>query len=181
MAMSSKQKGVLMGMAGGVILVVAVLALAILLRPVALLPLGSGLDGRLGWAAMWLILPAFCLLLAIGRLAGHRFRTPQDIDGSGLTSGSETAHLAQAVIQNTLEQAVLAALVYTAYCATMSRGWLAAIPAAAVLFTLGRILFAAGYRRGAPGRALGFALTFYSTLALALLTVVGLAMRVLGL
>lgn len=181
MALSGKQKGVLTGMTGAVILVAVVLALAIVLRPLALLPLGSGLDGRLAWAAMWLILPALCLLLAVGWLAGHRFRTPEDIDGSGLTSGSETAHVAQAVIQNTLEQAVLAALVYTAYCAAMSRGWLAAIPAAAVLFTLGRILFAAGYRRGAPGRALGFALTFYSTLALAVLTLIGLAMRVLGL
>ena len=180
MALDNKQKGVLTGMASAVAIVVVVLALAIALRPVALLPLGSGLDGRLAWAAMWLILPALCLLVAIARLAGHRFTTPQDIDGSGLTEGSETARVAQAVIQNTLEQALLAALVYGAYCATMSRGWLAAIPAAAVLFVLGRLLFALGYRRGAPSRALGFALTFYSTVALALITLVGLILRIVN-
>ena len=73
-----------------------------------------------------------------------------------------------------------AGVVYGAFCASVSRGWLAAIPAAAVLFTLGRILFAAGYRRGAPGRALGFALTFYSTVALAVLAFVGLVLRLLG-
>ena len=180
MALSGKQKGVLRGMASVVALVAIALAGAILLRPDALLPVGSSLEGRLAWAAAWLILPALCLLVVIGRLAGHRFRTPQDIDGSGLTSGSEDAHVAQAVIQNTLEQTVLAALVYGAYCAAMPRGWLAAIPAAAVLFVLGRILFAAGYRRGAAGRALGFALTFYATAALAAVTIIVLAMRILG-
>ena len=180
MATSDKQRGVLTGMVAALAIVIVVLALAILLHPVALLPVGSGLDSRLGWGAMWLILPALCLLLAIGRLASHRFMTPEDIDGSGLTQGSETARIAQAVIQNTLEQAVLAALVYGAFCASVSRGWLAAIPAAAVLFTLGRILFAAGYRRGAPGRALGFALPFYSTIALAVLAFVGLVLRLLG-
>ena len=50
-----------------------------------------------------------------------------------------------------------------------------------MLFALGRILFAAGYRRGAPGRALGFALTFYGTAALAAITVIAQVLRILGL
>lgn len=180
MALDDKQRGVLTGMAAAVSIAALVLALAIVLRPAVLLPVGSSLEGRLAWGAMWLMLPALTLLLAIGRLAGHRFRTPQDIDGSGLTGGSEDARIAQAVIQNTLEQTVLAALVYGAYCATMPRGWLAAIPAAAVLFAVGRLLFALGYRRGAPGRALGFALTFYGTAILAAITLIAQIMRIPG-
>jgi len=51
---------------------------------------------------------------------------------------------------------------------------------AAILFVFGRILFWRGYARGAPARALGFALTFYPTLAM-LLTIGGrLAWELVG-
>ena len=43
----------------------------------------------------------------------------------------------------------------------MPHGWLASIPAAAILFLIGRILFSRGYERGAAARAIGFGLTFY--------------------
>ncbi len=181
MALDDKQRSVVRGMATAVAIVVAVLVLAIVLRPPLLLPDGADLAGRLAWSALWLLGPALCLLLAIGRLAGHRFHTPEDIDGSGLTAGTSDAHVAQSVIQNTLEQTVLAALVYLAYGALLPRGWLATIPAAALLFVLGRALFATGYRRGAPGRALGFALTFYSTAALAALALAAALARLIGL
>ncbi len=39
------------------------------------------------------------------------------------------------------------------------------LTALAILFCIGRALFWAGYGRGAGGRALGFALTFYPTIA----------------
>ena len=42
-------------------------------------------------------------------------------------------------------------------------GW---VPAAALLFALGRVLFVAGYASGAAARAFGFALTFYPTVTL---------------
>jgi len=181
MALSDKQKGVLHGMAGASALVAMVLAVAILWRPAVLLPATDTLGGRLGWAAVWLLGPAFCLLLSIGRLAGQRFRTPEDIDGSGLTTGSDRAHVLQAVIQNTLEQTLLAALIWCAYAVLLPFGWLAAIPAAALMFVSGRALFAWGYDHGAAGRALGFALTFYGTAALMLITAVAAAGRLLDL
>jgi len=53
----------------------------------------------------------------------------------------------------------------------MPASWQAVIPAAAILFFIGRVLFWRGYARGAPGRALGFALTFYPTVAMLLLIV----------
>jgi hypothetical protein len=40
------------------------------------------------------------------------------------------------------------------------------LPAAAILFLIGRILFFLGYAEGAASRAFGFALTFYPTLML---------------
>jgi hypothetical protein len=103
--------------------------------------------------------------LAVALQARHRFFSPADIDGAGLTAASARAQLLQALIQNTAEQTLLAALAYAA--------WLLATPSApgpavhcAVLFSLGRLLFFAAYARGAAARSLGFALTFYPTVGL---------------
>jgi uncharacterized membrane protein YecN with MAPEG domain len=50
----------------------------------------------------------------------------------------------------------------------------AVIDALVILFAVGRLLFWIGYRRGAAGRAFGFALTFYpSVLALLAAAFVG--------
>ena len=49
---------------------------------------------------------------------------------------------------------------------------LAVIPAAAVLFALGRLLFWRGYAGGAPSRALGFGLTFYPTALMLIVNIV---------
>jgi len=99
------------------------------------------------------------LLLSIGALAKHRFFTPEDIDGSGLVAGTQKA----ALLQNTLEQTVLAAVVYAGFAAAAPPRFRGAIPAAVVLFLAGRLLFARGYASGASARAPGFALTVYPT------------------
>jgi len=65
---------------------------------------------------------------------------------------------------------MLASLAYAA--------WLLATPTSdpwppvhcAVLFSIGRLLFFAGYARGAAARSLGFALTFYPTVGLLVLS-----------
>src|SRR5438128_2262774 len=69
---------------------------------------------RLKLAALAGLAPAAILFISIARLAKHRFTTPQDIDGGGLTEGTERAKLLQALLQNTLEQTVLAIPVYMA-------------------------------------------------------------------
>jgi hypothetical protein len=100
-------------------------------------------------------------------LAKHRFFTPEDINGSALTEGTSRAKLLQALLQNTLEQLVLASSVYVSCSFIYPARCLVAIPAAAAMFFVGRILFFAGYSGGAPSRAFGFALTFYPTVLLA--------------
>jgi uncharacterized membrane protein YecN with MAPEG domain len=117
------------------------------------------------------VLIVLCLTANIGLLARHRFFTPEDIDGGGLTKGTAQAQVLQATLQNTLEQTVLALSVHAVWAAEMPASWQAVIPAAAILFFIGRVLFWRGYARGAPGRALGFALTFYPTVAMLLLIV----------
>jgi len=116
----------------------------------------------------------------VALLASHRFFSPQDIDGAGLTEATARARLLQALVQNTLEQTVLGALAWGA--------WLALAPAASVglaavcaaLFFVGRLAFFAGYGRGAAARALGFGLTFYPTVGLIALCLPRAALLLIG-
>lgn len=176
MALSDKQRGVLTGMVGAVILGALVMGGAIWLGPALLVPT-SEIGGRLAQVLPWDLLVVVWLIATVGILARHRFFTPQDIDGSGLTTGTETAKVQQAILQNTLEQVVLALSVHAIATVVFPAGWLPLVPAAAVLFALGRLLFWVGYRRGAAARALGFALTFYPSVLLFLLAVIALILR----
>lgn len=144
-------------------------ALAALLLPAAARPATPS------HALRWLALLPIPLLASIGALARHRFFSREDIDGSGLAKGSTGAGLLQAILQNTLEQTVLAAVVYAGFVFVAPPRLLGMIPAAVLMFLAGRALFARGYRSGAAARALGFALTFYPTLVLA-----GIAVALFG-
>ena len=109
---------------------------------------------------------AVLVAASIGRLAKHRFFTAADIDGGGMSEGSERARVLQSLLQNTLEQALLAVLVWGGWALLAPASWLSVVPLAALSFALGRVLFFAGYAQGAPARALGFTLSFYPTMAM---------------
>ncbi|GAB4521644.1 MAG: hypothetical protein Tsb0019_23180 [Roseibium sp.] len=164
MALSGKQAAVLRGMLAALAVSFAALAAGAVLWPENRLPGDAG--ERLAFAARASLAPAAWLLVSIGTLARHRFFTAEDIDGSGLTAGTSKAKRLQAVLQNTLEQAVLAALAYGCFAALAPQPLLGTLPVAAVLFFVGRALFFHGYGKGAGARALGFALTFYPTVLL---------------
>ena len=162
-ALTLKQRGVLKGMITGATITVVVIAAAITMVPSLLSPPASAGE-RVAFALRMDAFLALWLGISIGLLAKHRFFTAADIDGGGLTHGTETAHILQASLQNTLEQTVLAVLVHVSWAIVMPPAWMSAIPAAVVLFLIGRVLFVRGYRGGAPSRALGFALTFYPSM-----------------
>ena len=96
----------------------------------------------------------------------------EDIDAGAAQGGTERAKMLQSLLQNTLEQTVIASLVYLAWAVMMPPRWLSVVPMAAILFSFGRILFFVGYEKGAASRALGFALGFYSSVGM-LLCVIG--------
>lgn len=141
------------------------------------LPAGpSDLGPRL---SAWLggdLVAAFWLAVAVGRLARHRFFSDADIDAA-LHAGTPMAAVLQSLVQNTLEQTVLAVVAYGAWLlvprpdAPIATTWIAV-----ACFSLGRLLFFLGYARGAAARSFGFALTFYPTLGL----LIGSAIRLLA-
>lgn len=173
--LSEKQIGVLKGMATGLAISVAALSFAVFAQPQALLPVAA--QDPLRFSLTWDTLVVGCLAFNIALLARHRFFVPDDIDGGGLTNGTSAARILQATLQNTLEQTVLALSVHLIWASTMPRNWQAAVPVKACLFAIGRILFWRGYKDGAPARALGFALTFYPSVAMLLTTLGHLLLR----
>jgi hypothetical protein len=129
-------------------------------------PAPWSLHMRLNALALALLVPGIFLLISIGRLANHRFFTPADIDGNPSHPDTPQAIELQRVLQNTLEQALLAAIAYIIWALIAPDHWLLTLPLAATLFAVGRVLFYIGHSKGAAGRALGFALTFYPTVVL---------------
>ncbi|HYC73493.1 hypothetical protein [Brevundimonas sp.] len=120
----------------------------------------ADLGGRLVAASIAGLVPAFWLAATIGDVARRRFLSPDAI-GGGDTPALEAA---QAILRNTLEQAALAWPIWLAVAMLLDRpaGPLIAL---AGLFSLGRLLFWTGWRKGAVARAFGFGLTFYPTVA----------------
>jgi uncharacterized membrane protein YecN with MAPEG domain len=179
LSLTKKQQGVLRGMLIGLSISIAVVAVGVFLNPLGFHEtLDAGERAKVASAA--LILPGFFLIISVGRLAKHRFTTPEDIDGSGLTSGTEQAKLLQSLLQNSLEQFCIAVAAYLGWAAVMPATWLSVIPLAASAFFVGRVLFFAGYKNGAPARALGFTLTFYPSVLMFVCTVVVFLQRALS-
>lgn len=160
-AFRREQRGVAVGMAAALIVTSAALGAAWALDQ-AQPP--RDLADRLRLALRADILVAACLAAAIANIARMRFFSERDIAGSGDGEGSAAVRQARAVLQNTLEQAVLAVLAHLAVAASFPRcGW--TITALVALFVAGRLLFWRGYRHGARHRALGFGLSFYPSIA----------------
>lgn len=169
--LSQKQRGVLTGMVAAVVASILGIGAAVIFAPRWLLA-GGPFPATLAFSLKWDVAVAFCLAASIGALARHRFFTPEDIDGGGLSPGTAKAHILQSTLQNTLEQTVLAVGVHSAWAVAMPAVWLSAVPAAVALFVIGRVLFWRGYGKGAAARSFGFALTFYPSILMLLAIIV---------
>jgi hypothetical protein len=180
MTFTDKQQGVKQGVITGAIITIAGLGAGIIFIPTSL-ALDSSTADRLAYALKTEILVIFWLIYCIGKLGNHRFNTPEDIDGGGLTTGTGKAKILQAVLQNTLEQTVLAIVVHMIWAVVMPITWITGVLAAAILFSLGRLLFIRGYSGGASARALGFALTFYPSIIMLLATFITIVLGLLRL
>jgi hypothetical protein len=113
----------------------------------------------LGLAALSWAVPAFVLMVAILMVSTTRRFSAADIGGQAAGPPSRKLAVKAAFLQNTLEQAVLAAGFFFALAAVADGAWLALLPVSAAFFVVGRVLFYLGYERGAKGRSLGMSLT----------------------
>lgn len=161
MSLDNKQKKVLAGMLVGACTALIIVVIGSWLNPFKFATDMPVID-RIRIAVQSLALPALCLVVAIGRIAKYRFYSKADIDG-GMNPNSPALTMRQSLLQNTLEQFTLAVLAYLLWSVTMPAYWLSVLPLAGIGFAIGRVLFFIGYRHGAPARAIGFTLAFYTS------------------
>lgn len=118
---------------------------------------------RLVFAFGWLLAPG--IALAVGVIAaGRRGFYADAVDGTR-TPADHGLEINLRYNQNTLEQTVLAAIAWTSLALVLPLHWLAAIPAMALLFLVGRTTFWIGYRIWPPLRAFGMVVTALPTFA----------------
>jgi len=121
------------------------------------------LPARLAFALRADLFVLLWAVLGIVLVALGRGRSAADIGGAASSPPSPAIAVRVAFLQNTLEQAVIAAGAHLALATLLEGAPLALILAAVALFGLGRLAFLVGYSGGAGGRAFGMALTFLPT------------------
>lgn len=176
-SLSADQRGVIRYGLIGVAIAVGAGLPAYLWAPRDWLQLGVAPDvaERLAFALKWDIPLLIWLAGCVRQVSSGRFRSPADIRGSAFSTPSQAIAIKRAVLQNSLEQTVLALGAHLALAATLRGQELILIPILVALYLVGRVWFALGYARGAPGRAGGMVLTAGPTFA-ALLLAGGLAL-----
>lgn len=157
------QIGGLKGIIIGALIALCIVGLGAYLNPFGNASSLSAVE-KLNIAILLCSVPATFLAVAIGRLAKHRFFSSDDIGGAGLSNDSGRTVLLQSLLQNTVEQTLLASLVYFLWSVVMPAAMLSVVPIAAIAFGVGRLLFFIGYRHGAATRAIGFSLSFYPSI-----------------
>lgn len=167
----AEQRRVAVGMASGLAITALALTLAAFWDPVEW-PVRPVVE-RLQTALRTDLFVVGWLAAAIANVARLRFFSFDDIAGSKAGPGSKPVQDAVAILQNTLEQCVLAVPTHLAF-ATIADHPTSVLMTLTALFCAGRAMFWIGYRHGAHGRALGFALTFYPTVAILVVSAVKL-------
>jgi uncharacterized membrane protein YecN with MAPEG domain len=108
--------------------------------------------------------PGLVLMSMIGRIAQRRFFDEIAIDGGALSGAGD---IDQRVLQNTLEQLVLALAIWPAAAVLLAGAGPGVIVTLGIGFAIARLAFWAGYHVSPPLRAFGFAATFYPTVLVA--------------
>jgi MAPEG family len=137
---------------------VPALALASLILP-RFFEFPTSLADRMAFGLRANLVLGLWVLLAVRMVANERFESAADNAGSAFGQPSARLAVPAAFLQNTLEQAFVAALGMLALATARGEAALAYIVGAVVLFSVGRIAFLRGYPRGAGGRAFGIATT----------------------
>ena len=113
--------------------------------------------------ALAFLFPGLTLAVMIGRLAQRRFFDDTIIDGEPFRTGTG-AEIDARVLQNTVEQLVLALILWPATGYILATDGPGVVLCLGLGFTVARVLFWVGYHVSPPLRAFGFAATFYPTL-----------------
>lgn len=152
----SNRPSILMGMALGLVWAVGLLWLGVARVNLPVYSLVPTL-------AFAFLAPGIVFLLMIGNLAAARFFDDRLIDGDEPVPWSR-ADINQRVLQNTVEQLVLALALWPPIAYLMTNDGPGVAVCLGLGFSLARVAFWVGYHLSPPLRAFGFAATFYPTI-----------------
>ena len=161
MTFNPTQRGIVLASA----IAIGVTALALATAYYGLTPHWVGIEGapplaeRLAFALKWNVLMLLWLAGCVRAVSSGRFRSEADIKGSAYAPPSPAIAVHASVLQNSLEQTVLAFGANLTLAALLRGSELVVIPTLVALFLVGRITFAWFYPKGAVARAFGMALT----------------------
>lgn len=161
MAFDHEQKSIVLQSALAVLLAATVLTTGYWWLPPEQVGLTGSMDlaNRIAFALKW-DLPIFLWLAGcVGGVSQGRFWTPADRHGSAFGGPSKAIAVRAAVLQNSLEQTVLAVGGHVILATVLVGSELVLIPLLVLLYLAGRATFAWGYARSPIARAFGMALT----------------------
>ena len=167
MSLDPEQSSILRRSAVAIAVTVAVLVAGYVWRPPGFFGLSNsmGVGERLAFALKVDLLIFLWLAGCVRAVASGRFRSKADRPGAAYSPPSEFLAVRAAVLQNSLEQTVLAAGSHLILATVLRGAELVLIPLLVILYLAGRIAFAATYAKGAAARAFGMALTGTSVVA----------------
>lgn len=165
--LSSDQVGIVRASAVALAFAAVVLVVGYAWLPPELFGLSPEMDfgERIAFTLKASILMFLWLAGCVGAVSRGRFYSPADIRGSAFGKPSPAIAVRAAVLQNSLEQTVLAFGAHLTLAALLRKTELVLIPLLVALFLVGRITFAFGYAKRVSGRAFGMALTGASIIA----------------
>lgn len=159
-----QQRGVILASGLALAVCAVVLAAAYLVLP-RLFEFPGTLPERMAFAIQADLFVFLWVAFGVRQVADGRFRSAADNRGSAYGPPSPRLAIPVAFLQNTLEQAALAAVAHLALSTLLSGSALSLVVGAVILFGAGRLCFLKGYSRGARGRAFGLVLTAIPTIA----------------
>lgn len=164
---SPEQRGVVLASSVALLVCAGVLGAVYAWLPPALFGLkpDMGAGERIAFALKVDILVFLWLAGCVRAVSAGRFRSSADIRGSAYSPPSPAIAVRAAVLQNSLEQTVLAVGAHLALAAVVEGPELVLVPALVFVYVAGRASFAAAYAKGAAARAFGMALTGASSVA----------------
>lgn len=167
MRFDKEQSGIIAWSGAAILLTAVVLGAGYLWLPPALLGLGDAMASgdRIAFALKW-DLPVFLWLAGCVRaVASQRFREPADRKGAAYGEPSPRLAVRAAILQNSLEQTVIAVGAHLILSTVLRGPELVFIPLLVLLYLVGRIAFAMRYSNGAVARSFGMSLTGATAIA----------------
>lgn len=105
--------------------------------------------------------PLAWLVFAIANVARRRRQSVEDIRGSAFGQPSQKLAIHSAFLQNTLEQVIILVGALLILATLLEGVWLTLLPAAVVVFSVGRLMFFLQYNEKPESRALGMVITMW--------------------